>query len=255
MLTRIDIKGTRYRFDLSKPLDISLPLVNGANNPNAYYAPQVIFEPVVMGDFIGDTKQGGAVNYKNVHINPHGNGTHTECLGHICSDEIYIKDMLQVPFTMAHLMTIMPTEMDNGDHVILPSNLTWITNHEKFDSIIIRTMYNYPEKKLKQYSGTNPPYLHEDAARFLVYKGYQHILIDLPSLDREEDGGALAAHKTWWQFDELKRTQSTVTELIYVDDSIVDGAYVLHLDVLNWELDCCPTRPKLYSIISSSPVS
>ena len=84
----MQIKHKDYTFDLSKPIDISIAIKNGNNNPKAFYGPDTILEPVRTDEFVGSTKEGGILNFKNVFLNPHGNGTHTECLGHI-TEEIY----------------------------------------------------------------------------------------------------------------------------------------------------------------------
>ena len=44
------------------------------------------YTPVVAGDFVGSTASGGPVNFFNIRVNPHGNGTHTECVGHIARE-------------------------------------------------------------------------------------------------------------------------------------------------------------------------
>ena len=65
-------------------------------------------------------------------------------------------------------------------------------------AIAIRTQPNDELKRVTNYSGANPPYLHHEAAAYLVECGVEHLLIDLPSVDREEDEGKLSAHKTFW---------------------------------------------------------
>src|ERR1041384_7046176 len=84
-----------YRADLSAPLDLSIPLEEGLNAVNCFHAPPVQFEPVVAGSFIGSTALGGPVNFFNVKINPHGNGTHTECVGHIAEEKYTINQCLK----------------------------------------------------------------------------------------------------------------------------------------------------------------
>lgn len=34
---------------------------------------------------------------------------------------------------------------------------------------------------------------------FIVQKGFKHILVDFPSVDREEDEGRLLAHRAFWK--------------------------------------------------------
>ena len=78
--------------------------------------------------------------------------------------------------------------------------------------------------------------------------GVKHLLLDLPSVDREEDGGALLGHKAFWQYPENARNNCTITELIYVPDRILDGDYLLNLQIASLELDVSPSKPLLYVI-------
>ena len=95
MRTQIEHHGHRYEVDLSLPLDIAIPLQEGLETVNCFYAPPMETAPVVAGNFIGSTAQGGAVNFLNVKLNPHGNGTHTECVGHIAKERYTINQSLK----------------------------------------------------------------------------------------------------------------------------------------------------------------
>ena len=50
-----------------------------------------------------------------------------------------------------------------------------------------------------------------------------HLLLDLPSVDREEDDGVLAAHHAFWDFPRTTDLQRTITELLFVPDEVRDG--------------------------------
>jgi hypothetical protein len=84
--------------------------------------------------------------------------------------------------------------------------------------------------------------------------GIKHLLIDLPSVDREEDGGRLAAHKAFWNvldttnLNPEARVDCTITEMIYVNDAILDGSYVLNLQIASFENDASPSKPLLYAL-------
>ena len=82
--------------------------------------------------------------------------------------------------------------------------------------------------------------------QLIVDRGVQHLLIDLPSVDPEEDAGALAAHHVFWQYPNATRTQATITELILVPDSVPDGRYLLDLNAAAFDADAAPSRPMLY---------
>ncbi|MBC8045833.1 MAG: cyclase family protein, partial [Fimbriimonadaceae bacterium] len=158
-----------YQFDLSKPLDISTPLHTGQKQINCYYAPPFRTEPVVMGNFIGDTEKGGLLNYKNVFLNPHGNGTHTECVAHISNKKVTINQTLQQFHFLAQLITVQPKISDNNDAIIFAAQLENVIEKD-IEAIVIRTLPNTIEKLSKNYSGTNPPYMHHDVAKILCEK-------------------------------------------------------------------------------------
>jgi kynurenine formamidase len=90
--------------------------------------------------------------------------------------------------------------------------------------------------------------LHHEAAKYLVERGVQHLLLDLPSVDREEDGGQLLAHRAFWQYPEAVRKHCTITELIYVPNEIKDGFYLLNLQTASFDLDVSPSRPVLFLV-------
>ena len=135
------------------------------------------------------------------------------------------------------------------DTVISKKQLQFALGNKKRDAIVIRTIPNMTEKKSRQYSNTNWTYLQEDAVQYLVDKGIKHLLIDLPSIDREEDGGELRSHKVFWNFDGKLRKEATITELIYVSNTIEDGEYFLNLQIAPFENDATPSKPILYKII------
>lgn len=235
----------KFSFDLKNPLDISSQLHTHNPQINCYYAPPFKTEPVVMGNFIGDIKQGGVVNYKNVFLNPHGNGTHTECVAHISNIETSIHKTLTQFHFLAQVISTSPEKNKGGDSIIL-KHVFEKNIQQDIEAIIIRTNPNSDEKLSHAYSGTNPPYLDAEVAVFLREKNIKHLLIDLPSIDREEDGGKLEAHKAFFHYPEKTRLDATITELIYVPDSIADGIYLLNLQIASFEIDVSPSKPVLF---------
>ena len=105
------------------------------------------------------------------------------------------------------------------------------------------------DKKSKQYSNTNPTYLLEEAAEYLKSKNIKHLLIDLPSVDKEKDEGKLLAHNAFWNTKGKLRLDATITEFIYVPNKVKDGCYVLNLQIAPFENDATPSKPVLYKIL------
>lgn len=250
----IAIIDNKYQIDLSKPIDISIPLSNTDKNPIAWYIEKPEIEPVVFGNWIGKVSEGSSTNFNNIFFNPHGHGTHTECLGHITREFYSINQCLKQFFFDAELISIA-LENINDDLVITKNKLEIALNGKTREALIIRTLPNLESKKHKNYSKTNPPYLSEEAAIFMLEIGIQHLLIDLPSVDREEDEGKLLSHKAFWNVKDVNnlnddaRLICTITEMIFVENEIPDGSYVLNLQIASFENDASPSKPILYKII------
>ena len=100
-----------------------------------------------------------------------------------------------------------------------------------------------------------PPFLTAAAATELVARGIAHLILDVPSADRVEDGGALVAHRIFFglppgssQLAEAEHADHTITELAYVDDSLSDGWYLLSLQSPCIDGDAVTSRPVLYPL-------
>jgi arylformamidase len=258
MIITFQLQNKIYQADLSKPIDISIPLIfNSLDNPNAWYCPQ----PEAVAQRFDTSsicvEKGAPVNSFGVKIYPHGNGTHTESIGHLLIDnkKNSINTALKTFHTVARLLSLFPIKKENGDRIIAKHQLEEVfENFEEnpFNSLIIRTLPNDPFKKKMQWSGSNPPYFEADGLAFLAKKNILHLLTDLPSVDKEDDGGKVAAHRAFWQFSsentEGVRQNATITEMIYVANNIKDGLFFLNLQIPSFELDAAPSKPTLYKL-------
>ena len=184
----------------------------------------------------------------NIHCNPHGNGTHTECVGHISEERIHLPDCTHDFHFVSLLNSVTPEIQANGDQVITLSSLETMNLNNGTKGLIIRTLPNEESKKQRQYSGTNPPYFAKDAMEWIVANQIEHLLVDIPSVDREQDGGKLLAHKSFWQFPFNTRKNATITELIYVPNHIPDGYYLVNLQYYPFPMDASPSRPLIYAL-------
>lgn len=249
MIATILHKGREYKVDFFHPIDISMPLHSGENCTSAWYVKPMKLEPVVMGDWVGDVNRGGSVNFRTITFNPHGNGTHTECVGHISREFYTINATLKRFLFTAELITILPMELENHDYVINGRQLeTALENSGKPEAVIIRTLGNGPAKLNTNYSNSNPPYLTRDAIDYLNKLGIEHLLFDMPSVDREVDEGKLEAHHRFWDYPQNTQLHKTITELIYVPNEISDGTYLLNLQIAPFENDASPSKPVLYKV-------
>jgi arylformamidase len=238
----IEWKGTSFTIDLNKPLDISIPLRSGESNPNAFGIQHPLFEPFKAGPFIGSTQLGGSVNCENLFINAHGNGTHTECVGHISKEKITINQSLRKFYSIAQLISVSPEE-----NIITEKSVEPLLD-KRAESLVIRSLPNTNDKLSKIYSGSNPTYLEPTLCKYLKENHIQHLVIDLPSVDPEEDGGALSAHHAFWNYPDAPRLEATITEMAFIAEDIPDGLYLLNLQIASFESDASPSKPVLYRL-------
>lgn len=260
MKITFDLDGAPYGADLSVPIDISIPIVFGGEGPNAFYLPRAEAVVAEGGDFIGDTRRGGSCNCETITLNPHGNGTHTECVGHISLNRVSIADALKDVLIPSLLLSIDLEEDGSGGACIgrraLESALerAAIDRHpSNLPGLLLRTLPNDESKRTRVWSGNNPPYVGPEAAQLIRDLGVRHLLVDLPSLDREDDP-MLTAHRIFWEasatgtLDADPEDSRTITEMIFIPDSLHDGIYLASIQIPPFVLDAAPSRVLIYPL-------
>lgn len=247
MIVQLVHNEITYETDLSKPISLAIALQDGTHNPSCYYAESPSFETIRQGDFVGDVRQGGSVNYQRVYITPHGNGTHTECVGHITPDRETLDQVVQQFHFVAEVLTLSPRLID-GDQVL---HFDDYIARRRFhtEAVIIRRSDN--NKPIRDYNDTNPPYLDPKITAHMAQNNVTHLVVDLPSVDKEKDGGALRSHRNFWQPDTSKRLYATITELACIPNEVADGLYLLGLYLPLVEIDAFPSQPVVYKLVPS----
>jgi len=264
-----NIANKNYTVEHSKAIDISIPMLFNEKQPNSYNVPLATKKVYQDGEFIGDTRQGGGCNFEEYKFIPHCNGTHTECIGHITHKRISVFQQLKDTFIPATLISVTPVpaqstpdtylpEKEERDMLITAAAIKEAVKGVHLDflkAIIIRTLPNEPTKKERQYMDELPPFLSIEAVELLVDLGVNHILVDMPSVDRTFDKGELNVHHIFWNMEkkshELKKdsnTNFTITEMIYADNSIKDGQYLLNIQIPSFTADAAPSRPLLFGL-------
>ncbi|MBT5977081.1 MAG: cyclase family protein [Flavobacteriales bacterium] len=226
-------------------IDISIAYRTTKEAASAWYVEPIKIEPVRGEGFVGSVAEGGSVNFRDITFNPHGNGTHTECVGHIAPECFSVNQHLKQWMFKALVITLEPKQVGEDLVLTLEQFQTAIGN-DRPEALVLRTLPNDDSKVNRQYSNSNPAYMDAAAAHWLRVIGVEHLLLDLPSVDREVDGGELAAHKAFWNYPESPRMEATITAFIYVPSEVNDGEYLLNLQVAPFENDAAPSRPVLY---------
>lgn len=236
-------------FNTNEGISIGITLVPNAINTTCYYASQPKAEVIRSGDWVGSVAEGGTVNYQTVTLTPHGNGTHTECVGHITANATHtISNAIKNTLILARLATFSPEEIGENKVITLAQIKSLSLEASDVSSLVIRTLHNDLDKQTRQYSNSNPPFLAPEVGAYLASQGIEHLVVDLPSVDQEVDGGALSVHKGFWQLDGEVRTQATITELAFISNEVPDGLYMLQLGVPLWASDAAPSNLVLYPI-------
>ena len=93
MKVQINTNNEAFRVDFNKPIDLSLTS-KVKNSFKAWYVDEIKIKTIKSDGFIGSVREGGSVNFKELLISPHGNMTHTESVGHISKENIYVNKSL-----------------------------------------------------------------------------------------------------------------------------------------------------------------
>lgn len=263
--------GRRYAADLRSPVDLAIPLDFAGPQPR-FFAPDAAYaEPLRAGGFTGSVAHGASCNCATYTVAPHCHGTHTECIGHLTAEPTHVVDFTPVAPALALLVSVTPEALGTGvavdpvapadptDRVIRRAQLAaaaarWLA--VPWSALVVRTLPNDPARRHREYAGAAPaPYFLVDAMDWIVERGVGSLVVDLPSLDRADDGGHLAAHRRYWGLPpgatsaaQARRGRALVTELAYVPDTSGDGLYLLDLHVPAWAADAAPSRPVLYAL-------
>lgn len=253
----VDIAGRRWQV-AAHGHDISIPLRFNEAQPTFFGAPPASAEAITGGSFVGDVRRGGSCNCEIHTLAPHCNGTHTECVGHVTADRLSVRDLAIRHFSAALLISVTPEQSRDvpGDLVItlaaLQAAIGRVTLSD-YQGLVIRTLPNDSSKLTRNYdAGSMPPYFALDAMRYVVEQGIDTLVVDLPSIDRAQDGGKLAAHRIFWGMPAgstsaatVTRKHATITEMAFIDNDVPDGAYLLNLQVPPFMIDAAPSRPVL----------
>ena len=265
----LDIDGTDYAVDLRKPYDLSIALDFNDVQPRWFLAPPAHSAPLSIGSFSGQVRSGASCNCSTLSLTPHLDGTHTECAGHLTLERIDARTVVPVGFLKALLLSVTPTpahgtqESSNpephiDDLLITAAALTraWPTKVPFVpQALIVRTLPNTNSKRARDYRSEPGAYLSLQAAAMLVARGIEHLVLDVPSADRAEDGAQLSAHREFFglpagcaSLSAVRRPQCTITELAYIDEIVADGAYLLVLQIPALGGDAVPSRPLLFPV-------
>ena len=262
-IAEIKIKDKKYKIDLNKFYDISIPLDANKKPPSFYDENPLKINYYKDQNYkVWSIREGASCNVPVIDLNIHCGSTHSECRSHITKEDLYIYEVLDSSFVECILISVEPENLiqndsyhykiDNKDLIItkkiLQDSLESL-KHDCIEALVIRTLPNIYDKIIsKNYNNSNNPFFSNEAIEYLKSLQIKHLIVDLPSIDKIDDGGLLGNHRIFWDL-EKGGNNNTITEFALISNSISDGLYLLSINILNIKLDASPSRPLIYPIL------
>jgi len=261
VIAHLSLNDRDYSVDYSQGISVAIPLDPHGAQPSFFVDQPASATPLKSGDYIGDVNAGGSCNAEVIRFVPHCHGTHTECIGHLSSERITVQQTIYAGPCVVQVLSFQnPGGADANDmsmDVGLVMEMDWIqaSLHPDAQALAIRSMPNPIDKMSRDYAlDPEYPVFSLQAMQFLAAGNLKHLLLDTPSLDRANDGGKLSNHRTWWgignglEHGSLDAAKRSVTEMIYIPESVKDGLYWMHLELSPLMSDATPSRPVIYPL-------
>jgi kynurenine formamidase len=268
---RLDFDGVALLADLASGISLGRVIDFEPGGLRCFGAHAASSSPLQVGEFSGSVARGASCNCSVLTLTPHANGTHTESAAHLTAEPLNAYGVVPNRMLLAALVTVEP-ELAADAHessLPVPHDADQLITRAAIErgwpappaprlaarAAVIRTLPNAPDKFAGGGLAAPPPFLSSEAAAWLVERGIEHLVLDVPSADRIEDGGKLTAHRLFFglppgssRLAEARRRECTITELAYVADVLRDGWYLLSLQAVAIAGDAVPSRPLLYPL-------
>ncbi len=253
------------RVDFGAAVPLALTLDFTRPHPRHFGAPAATSDAFKAGDFEGEVARGASCNCRRVVLVPHCNGTHTESASHLTIAQRPLQDILPAGPMEALLLTVPAVSAQGSGEDSLP-------HPQPGDRLITRATLlaawqRHPQagaRALLLRTGTDwrdeaPPYLSRQLVEELVARGIEHLVTDLPSVDRLADEGRLTAHRIFFglpagstRLEEARRAGATITELAGFPPSLADGPCAVQIQIPAWTGDAVPSRPLYLPLVPAA---
>jgi len=250
--------------DFAAAISLAQNLDFDAAHPTHFGAPPARSEAFHTGSFEGDVARGASCNCRSIWLIPHCNGTHTESACHLTVEQRPLHEWLPIAPLPALLLTARPEPAAGSGEDSLPPT-------REGDRLITRAAVLAAWQQhaaaapcaLLLRTGTDwrdaaPPFLSRQLAALLVARGIEHLVTDLPSVDRIADEGRLTAHRIFFglppgstRLADAQRPGATITELASFPAALADGPCAVQIQIPAWSGDAVPSRP-LYLPVAGS---
>ena len=273
--TVVQIGNKTCRVEAGAATSIAIPLDFDGPQPSHFGAQRASRRPLEQGTFRGRTQSGSGCNVDVLTILPHCNGTHTETVGHIVNQRVDISKVAMASLHLAVLLTVSLRSAKSTEETYRPDKeeCDWLITRSELElawgqhgvlqseALVIRTIPNSIQKQSWNYSSQQPPaFFTLEAMEMVNALGVDHLLVDIPSVDRMHDNGWLTNHHLFWNVPEQSRElpenawqHKTITEMVFVPTELLDGVYGLSLQIPPFCTDAAPSRPILFPLVEELP--
>ena len=221
----IGADGARWQVADSAWHDAAVRIRPDGASPHAFGLPAAREVPFpIGGGRVLRVEDGASVNCDGLHLHPHGDGCHAESVAHVLPADdaraLAGRAMLAAtPPLLCGLLLDVATEPlgatgeryaglhDAADRVLARRALerAWqdaraVALDLPVEALLLR-VYRPPLAESFDFSGSAAPYPTAEALDLLVGLGARWLIVDLPSIDREDDGGSTPNHRRWWGLD------------------------------------------------------
>ena len=269
MQAELSFGGQKIRAALDRGVSLAIAVEFGAAGPRHFGVGAPEARPFSVGSFSGSVASGASANCSTVTLTPHCQMTHTESVAHLTRESGDTWRVVPRGLLPAVVVSVSPEPASESsestdpqpyatDALITKRRLraAWpMTRMVDPVAVIIRTLPNDAAKRTRNYNDLVPPFLTREAVEWLVEKRIEHLVLDVPSLDRTHDEGHLVGHRIFFGLPpgstsrgDAARSRATITELAFVPDEVHDGPCILSLAVPAIGGDAVPSQPIVYPL-------
>lgn len=258
-MTHIEIlyRGRMHIIRHQESFKLSTQLCFADNAINLYGIAPAHEEPLQYDNNPARVKLGGSCNASFISFVPHCHGTHTECIGHILPEIHNVADLDIPPFiaaTLIHVSLERASKMKDCYNIYAAAD-DWIITADAIERALTPLGSDYLQALVIATDNNSwlpdAPYFSHQAMERLLKLGVQHLLVDIPSIDKLHDGGLMDNHRCFWGISDpcnpiTERKYASVTELIQLPANIPSGHYFISIQLPDLTGDALPSKPLLF---------
>jgi arylformamidase len=274
MQAELNFGGQKIRAALDRGVSLAIPVDFTGAGPRAFGAPSPHSVPYAVPGFTGSVATGASANCSTLTLTPHCQMTHTESVAHLTREAGDTWRVVPRGLLLAVVVSVLPEQAREtsestdpqpwGTDILITQRrlrAAWPMLRASMSNLepvaaIVRTLPNDAAKRTRNYGDSVPPYLTREAVQWLVEKRIEHLVLDVPSVDRTHDEGHLVGHRLFFGLPpgstargDAARSRATVTELAFIPDEVADGPCILSLAVPAIGGDAVPSQPIVYPLV------